>query len=126
MDAVLCGIDSLPGDRRYAVRFRRADGSEQAAVVRLIGDRVEVAPASLPSGWPPDSPALSAALQAFDAACRIGPPVPTLRDVNGGWDVSLGNVVLHEGRPRCTAHGDLDERDGAFVCETCGARAALG
>jgi hypothetical protein len=51
--------------------------------------------------------------------------MPALHDVPGGWDVSLGNVVLAaSGRARCTAHGEMTaDDDGVLVCGECGARA---
>ena len=67
------------------------------------------------------------ALTAVDAARRSLMPAASLQDVPGGWDVSLGNVVLDDaGRPVCTAHGPLTESADVFVCAECGARATLG
>jgi hypothetical protein len=90
---------------------------------------MNVAEASLPTGWKRSSEvfaATTAAVLAFEAARRHAPPAASLRDVEGGWDVSLGNVVLGAaGGPTCTAHGDMIERDGGYVCEECGARAVL-
>jgi hypothetical protein len=129
MDATLKRIEALPGEGRYAVTFRRPDGSEQTAVVHAVGEGVEVAEAALPAGWSAGAePFLSTAraVQAFDTARRQG-GVRSLRDVNGGWDVSLGNIVLgDDGVPDCTAHGPLVEEGGTWVCTECGARAQLG
>jgi hypothetical protein len=129
VDAVLHAIQSLPGARRYAVTFRRADGSEQTAVVHLTPGGVDVAEAGLPTGWTRRSVAFAAigdAVRAFDAARRHASPTATLHDVEGGWDVSLGNVMQGtDGAPTCTAHGPMPEADGVFVCEECGARAAF-
>jgi hypothetical protein len=129
MDSVLQGIGALPGDGRYAVTFRRTDGSEQTAVVHVRADGIDVAEASLPIGWTRESDLFAAtadAIRAFDAARRSAPAAATLRDVDGGWDVSLGNVVLGEsGAPTCTAHGDMVEKRGVFLCPECDARAAL-
>ena len=128
--AALVRIDALPGEGRYAVTFERTDGSEQTAVAHLTDRGLEVAEASLPAGWTRDSDAWAAtvlAVQAFDAARRHAPAAPTLRDVPGGWDVSLGNVVLGEGgRPTCTAHGQMsftDKKD--WLCPECYARALV-
>lgn len=127
--AALVRIEALPGEGRYAVTFERTDGSEQTAVVQLSGGAVEVAEASLPSGWTRDSDvfaAVAAAVQAFDAARRHAPAGPALRDVPGGWDVSLGNVVLGEaGKPTCTAHGEMTPGDTDWSCPACDARAVL-
>jgi hypothetical protein len=51
-----------------------------------------------------------------------------LRDVDGGWDVGIGNIVLGEGsRPTCVAHGELELTEPAtYECATCGARARYG
>jgi hypothetical protein len=136
MDAALHRIEALPGDGRFAVTFRRPDGSEQSVIVHLEagadGSTVEVAEASLPAGWVRATPAfdaLGAAVTAFAAARRDHAPAGlTLHDVDGGWDVSLGNVVLGDsGQPVCTAHGELtrDEGTGRYVCAECGAAAVV-
>lgn len=122
-------IEALPGDGRYAVTFRRPDGTEQAAVVHVTADAVDVAPASLPPDCPPSSElftATVAAVRAIDVARRLAPARSSLRDVAGGWDVSLGNVVLDgSGTPTCTAHGAMAEDGGVYVCAECDARAVL-
>lgn len=128
--AALIRIEALPGDGRYAVSFERADGSEQTAVVHLAETGLAVAEASLPAGWTRDSAAFAAtaaAIRAFDEARQHAPAGPALRDVAGGWDVSLGNVVLGaSGKPTCSAHGDMKETDnGDWLCPECYARAAL-
>jgi hypothetical protein len=127
--AALIRIEALPGEGRYAVSFERPDGSEQTAVVHLSEEGVKVAEASLPAGWTRDSEAFAAtaaAVTAFDAARRHAPAGPALRDVDGGWDVSLGNVVLGSaGVPECTAHGVMVESDGGYLCTECYARARL-
>ncbi len=127
--AALFRIEALPGDGRYAVSFERADGSDQTAVVHLTADGIAVAEASLPVGWTRDSEAFAAtaaAVVAFDAARRYAPAGPALRDVEGGWDVSLGNVVLGEsGQPTCIAHGAMTQAESAYLCTECYARARL-
>ena len=67
VDAVLHRLEALPGDGRYAVTFRRPDGSEQTAVAQLKGEDVEVAGASLPTDWSQDSDAWLAAADAVRA-----------------------------------------------------------
>jgi hypothetical protein len=130
MDAALQRIEALPGEGRYTVTFRRTDASEQTAVVHIDGDRIDVAEASLPSGWTTESAefvAIAAAVAAFDAARRRTTRVASLRDVPGGWDVSLGNVVLVDTTtPVCTAHGAMDLDGDVYVCGECGARAIYG
>lgn len=133
MEAVLHRIEALPGDVRYAVTFRRPDGSEQTAVVEAAEDKVTVAEASLPTGWTRDTePFVSTAeaVLAVHRARNAAPRAQVLRDVDGGWDVAIGNVVPgageHAGRPVCTAHGVMDERAGVWTCPECGAQALLG
>jgi hypothetical protein len=126
--AALIRIEALPGDGRYAIAFERADGSEQMAVVHLTDDGVSVAEASLPAGWSRDSAAFAAtaeAVTAFDRARRHAPTAPALRDVDGGWDVSLGNVTLADGAPTCVAHGPMTSSGDQFLCTECYARAKL-
>lgn len=132
-DGVPVRIEALPGTGRYAVTFRRADGTEQAAVIEIRTGQAEVAEASLPPGWARGSElfeALIVAVGAFEAARGLV-PAPALRDVDGGWDVSLGNVVLGPaGVPTCIAHGAMaatEAPDGhrRHECAECGARAEL-
>lgn len=129
VDAELRRVEALPGAGRYAVTFRRADGSEQAAVVEVAGGDVTVAEASLPAGWTRTGGAFGAVAEAVLAFARARGAVPSgsvLRDVPGGWDVMLGNVVLDAGTPACTAHGAMTESAGTWSCAECGARALLG
>lgn len=129
-DAQLHGIEALPGQGRYAMTFRRPDGSEQAAVVQLADSGFTVAESSLPVGWTLAGDTTRAALDAVAAlhtarAAGAG-TAPALRDVDGGWDVGLGNVVLDAaGVPTCTAHAELVETGGVWECPECGARALL-
>ena len=92
--AVLHRIEALPGAGRYAVTFRRDDGGEQTAVVDVARSEIRVAEASLPTGWTRDSDAFRAtadAVRAVHRARSAGPASSTLIDVEGGWDVGLGN-----------------------------------
>ena len=69
---------------------------------------------------------MSQVVLALHAVRQLAPGGPTLRDVDGGWDVGLGNVVLPgSGRPECTAHGPMGDEAGVWVCVECGARAVL-
>jgi hypothetical protein len=130
VSAVLHRIEALPGESRYAVTFRLAGGAEQTAIVELHGEDVDVAEASLPPGLGRASPAFATtvdAVRAFAAARGAGATGPALRDVDGGWDVSLGNVVLGEsGVPTCTAHGPMAATGDVYSCAECGAQARLG
>jgi hypothetical protein len=123
-------IEALAGSGRYAVTFQRPDNSEQTAVVHVDGETVDAAEASLPDGWTRDSEAFAGmanVVRAMQRARALGPAAAALVDIDGGWDVMMGNVVLGaSGVPECTAHGDMDPREaGAFECAECGARAAL-
>lgn len=128
--AALSRIEVLAGERRYAVSFERGDGSMQTAVVHLGEDGATVDETSLPPDWTRESPAFAAvaeAVVAFDSARRHAPAAPALRDVDGGWDVTLGNVVLGpSGTPTCSAHGEMTQTaEGHYLCPECAARAVL-
>ena len=123
-------IEALAGAGRYAVTFQRPDTSEQTAVVQVGDDAVSAAEASLPDGWTRDSDAFAAladVLRGMERARSLGPTDAQLMDVEGGWDVMMGNVILGEGgAPTCTAHGVMDViGDGVFECAECGARARV-
>jgi hypothetical protein len=124
---VLHAVEALPGAGRYALTFRAADGTQQQAVVHLRDGALDVAEASLPDGWRPGGPAFAAVtetVRSLERARALAPPAAVLSDVDGGWDVSLGNVVLAGGAPACTAHGALADRGGGrFECTECGAAA---
>jgi hypothetical protein len=123
-------IEALAGAGRYAVTFQRSDTSEQTAVVQVSGDEVGAAEASLPDGWTRTSDAFAAmadVLRSMERARALGPAVAQLMDVDGGWDVMMGNVILGDGgAPTCTAHGAMQALDhGVFQCAECGARARV-
>ncbi len=123
-------IEALAGAGRYAVTFQRPDTSEQTAVVQVSDAEVSAAEASLPDGWTIDSDAFAAmteVLRSMERARALGPTVAQLMDVDGGWDVMMGNVVLGDsGVPTCTAHGAMEASGGGvFECAECGARAGL-
>ena len=123
-------IEALAGAGRYAVTFQRPDTSEQTAVVQVSDDEVTAAEASLPDGWTRDSDAFAAmgdVLRTLERARALGPVATQLMDVDGGWDVMMGNVVLGDsGVPTCTAHGAMEPSgDGVFECAECGARARV-
>jgi hypothetical protein len=128
VDAELLRIAALPGSGRYELGFRFADGSLGTAVVEVDDAGMRAAPASLPPGWGAGSLELAAVTDAVLALHRAraqAGPLPSLRDVPGGWDVSIGNVVLTDGVPHCLADGAM-ERDGdVYACPVCGARAVL-
>lgn len=130
MDAALHRIEVLPGAGRYAVTFVGVDGLEQTAVAEIADDALVVAESSLPAGWTTASERFLAAAEAvfaFERARAVGSNGLTLRDVDGGWDVTLGNVTLDaSGTPTCAEHGGMKDDDGVWICAGCGARATLG
>ncbi|MCW2497036.1 hypothetical protein [Jatrophihabitans sp.] len=128
MDDALHRIEALPGEGRYSVCFRAAGGAEQAAVAQLTGERLEVAAASLPAGWEQGTDAfdlLVEAVRALDRARRASAPPVALLDVEGGWDVMIGNVVLQSGIVTCAAHGAMQPTGEIWSCAECGARATF-
>ena len=120
-------IEALPGEGRYTVTFRATGGAEQSAIVHLTDDGVDVAPASLPEGWDRESDSfalLTDAVQAVDRARRASAAPAELQDVDGGWDVMIGNVTLEAGNiVTCASHGVMHMVDGVWTCPECGARA---
>ncbi len=121
----------MSGDGRYAVTFQRPDGSEQTTVVHTGANGVEVTAAGLPDGWAPESAAFHAAedaVLAVERARSLVPHTAVLHDVDGGWDVRMGNVVMSEtGVPQCPPHGELERvTRGRYTCSECGASAGLG
>jgi hypothetical protein len=129
VDVGLHRIEALPGEGRYAVTFRAAGGAEQNAVAHLNENGLDVAPASLPATWQPGTEAfalLADAVAALDRARRAGTAPAELLDVDGGWDVMLGNVVLELGNiVACAAHGTMHLVDDLWTCPECGARATF-
>jgi hypothetical protein len=69
--------------------------------------------------------AVAEAVLALHRARARGSTLPTLRDVPGGWDVSIGNVVLTAGVPHCLADGPMEADGDTYTCPVCGARAVL-
>jgi hypothetical protein len=130
MDAALHRIEVLPGSGRYAITFVGVDGLEQTAVAEIADESLVVAESSLPPGWTTTSErflATAEAVFAVERARAVGSSGLTLRDVDGGWDVTLGNVTLDaSGTPTCAEHGPMKEEDSVWACAGCGARATLG
>jgi len=124
----LSRVEALAEAGCYTLTFGLASGEERSVVARLRGEET-VLPAAAVTGWSVDSPtyaAAVAAVRAVHAARELAAPAGRrLVDVDGGWDVSLGNVVLDgAGLPSCVTHGALAEEAGqVFRCAECGARA---
>jgi hypothetical protein len=132
VDPLLHRIDALPEQGCYAASFVIANGQERGMVVRVVDGEVVVPPANLIPGWSATSEsfrAAAAAILAVDhARDQSGGREALLRDVPGGWDVSVGNVSLSEsGQPTCEAHGELElTQPDTYECPTCGAQALYG
>jgi hypothetical protein len=130
MEPLLTKVEALAEAGCYTLTFALASGEERAVVARMR-DGAPVLPVTAVSGWSvesPSYPATVAAVAAVHAARELaGPRGRRLQDVDGGWDVSLGNVVLDDaGRPSCVTHGELaTEPDDLYRCAECGARAAF-
>jgi len=131
VDPLLQRIDASPRVGEYSVVLLMADGQEQTVLLRVGADAVEVPAANLGT-WAVESPsylALVAAVRAVHEARAVAAAQRVLlQDVDGGWDVSLGNVVLGgSGQPACIEHGDLAPvGGGVFSCPDCGAQARFG
>ena len=129
MDPRLTKIEALAEAGCYAVTVTLGSGEERAVVARLRDGTVQL-PATAVAGWSAESAgylATVAAVQAVHAAGELAVAQGRrLSDVLGGWDVSLGNVVLDPaGRPSCVTHGELAaEPDELYRCAECGAVAA--
>jgi hypothetical protein len=131
VDPLLQRVEALPRTGEYSVVLVMADGQERTVLIRVDAGEV-LAPAANLGDWAPTSTtyqAMTAAVRAMhDAREAAGRQRILLQDVEGGWDVTLGNVVLGaSGQPACIAHGDL-ESSGAtlFTCATCGAQGRYG
>lgn len=132
VDPLLRRIEALSEPGCYLADFDVAGGQQRSIVLRVEAGAVNVPEANLIAGWASDSESFrlaATAVLAVDLARRSNATVAELlRDVAGGWDVGLGNVLLSPaGHPTCGAHGDLELIAAAtYECATCGARALLG
>lgn len=129
MEPMLTGIDAMAEQGCYSARFQLANGAEQSVVLRVRNGEVAAPEANMIAGWSPQSEsfrAVIAVVSAMDQARRLaGAQRPQLLDIDGGWDVGLGNVLLDgDGLPACVAHGRLQQGTGErWECEQCGAAA---
>jgi len=124
----LTKVEALAEDGCYTVTLQLGTGEERAVVARLRDVAVQL-PAAAVDGWSTESAgyaATVAAVQAMHTARELAAPQGRrLSDVLGGWDVSLGNIVLDPaGRPSCVTHGELAVEPGdLYRCGECGALA---
>ena len=93
---------------------------------------VDIPAANLLDGWPATSASFRAALAVVAAVHSArelaGAGRNLLLDLDGGWDVSIGNVVLSAaGEPACVAHGAMAQtRPSVWTCPECGATGLYG
>ena len=130
VDPLLLRIEALPRVNSYNVTFEVGGGQERSVVTSAGADGVPtLAAANLPGGWSLETEAVQAALAAVaafhQARITVGGGRQQLRDVDGGWDVTIGNVTLNaDGEPTCAAHAVMPKRDdGVYECPECGAAA---
>ncbi len=122
-------IEALDEPGCYSVTFTLDTGEDRAVVIRMRGDEPVVPSANSFAGWAPGSRIVTATVAVVRALHQArqgtGGTGGQLVDVDGGWDVSIGNVVLSvDGAPTCVGHGELAPvGDGVYRCETCGAAA---
>jgi hypothetical protein len=129
MDPLLSKIEALSEPGCYSVTFTLATGENRAVVMRMRGDEPVVPVAGSIPGWSPESATSTATIRAVralhQARLLAGPTRSRLLDLDGGWDVGIGNVTLSaDGLPACVAHGELEPAEtGVFRCPICGAAA---
>jgi hypothetical protein len=131
VDPLLYRIEALPEHGCYLASFVLGNGQQCGLTLRVEGDEVIMSQQTTVAGWAETSDsfrAVLAAVQALDYARERVGTGGGLRDVPGGWDVRVGNVVLSAaGQPNCVAHGDMERiRPASYRCEICGALAQLG
>jgi hypothetical protein len=127
VDPRLHKIEALAEPGCYSLTLQ-LDGGEERAVVARVRGTVATLPVSAFAGWPAGSAsyqaAVAAVLAVHTARELAGPSQARLIDIDGGWDVSLGNVVLSDGRPSCVSHGSMEKVEpGTYRCQTCAAAA---
>jgi len=131
MDPLLHRIEALPRADSFTVTFDLGNGEERSVVTTAGEDGAPtLAAANLPGGWTLETPVVEAALRAVAAfrearTSAAGPKPQRLLDVDGGWDVTIGNVVLDAaGQPTCVADGVMVAAGGGrYECPECGAAA---
>ncbi len=129
VDPQLAKLEALAEPGCYNLTFALGTGEERAVVARFRGDELDI-PATAFTGWSVTSDsyvAVAEAVRSVHHARELARPTGVrLLDVGGGWDVSLGNLVLESGRPVCVSHGPLEPDGELFRCPECGAAAVFG
>jgi hypothetical protein len=132
VDPLLLTLAAQTKADTYAATFAVGGGHEVTVLMRSVDGEIVVPSANLPAGWSTESDSFTAVLNAVQAMHLArqftGSGPTTLSDVDGGWDVGLGNVVLSaDGHPTCVAHGEMvADVDQLFACTVCEARARYG
>ena len=130
MDPQLRKLEALAEPGCYSLTFGLPSGEERAVVARFRGEDLTI-PVTAFEGWSEQDSSFVAVAEAVHAVHRARelsrPSETRLVDVGGGWDVSLGNIVLDpNGQPACVSHGALAPDGPVFRCLECGAAAAFG
>lgn len=130
MDPLLSKIEALIEPGCYSLTFALPTGEDRAVVVRVRDGSEVLPPANAFTGWPSGSASFVAAMavvRLLDEARRLAGPVrQRMVDIEGGWDVGLGNVVLSDAGPACVAHGAMEQTEpGIYRCPGCGAAAGF-
>jgi hypothetical protein len=129
MEPLLNRIEAMAEAGCYSVAFQLDAGAERSVILRFRDGDLRAPEANMIAGWSTDSASFQAMISAVRAVHEarelVGAQRPQLQDVDGGWDVGLGNVVLSEtGDPACVADGDMQQvSPGLWQCPICGARA---
>jgi len=121
-------IEALTEPGCYSLTFALDSGEQRALVMRVRGEEAIAPAANALPGWAPGTGVFDATLEAVKAFHQArelaGPTVAGLSDIDGGWDVGLGNVVLADGAPTCVVHGALESSEpDVYRCPVCGAAA---
>jgi hypothetical protein len=129
MEPLLKRIEALAEEGCYSVAFLVGTATERSVILRFRDGDLHAPEANMIAGWSTDSASFQAVISAVRAVHEarevVGAQRPQLQDVDGGWDVGLGNVVLSStGDPACVADGDMQQTSPElWQCQICGARA---
>ena len=120
MDPLLSKIEALTEPGCYSVTFALDTGESCAVVIRMRGGEPVLPAAHSFAGWTPGSRTVTATIEVVRALHQArqvtGGSTVRLLDVEGGWDVGIGNVVLSADEvPACVAHGELAAAEAGAV-----------
>ena len=131
VEPLLHGVESLPERGAYLLTLIFPDQQKQTVIAKITDEAVTIPAASMVRDWPEDSESyqqMTQTLLAFEATRQaVTGQVQQLRDVPGGWDVAIGNVILNaDGKPTCADHGVMEQIATRCFCEECKAQAIFG